>query len=175
MGREGARPSLTKLNENIMKTNTLLIIAASFGLLGAAHAEEGKKQRPHRKVSPEMIAKYDKDGDGKLNEEERAALRADRMEMREARKKEMLAKYDKDGDGKLNEEERAAAKADRKQRMLEKFDKDGDGELNEAEKAEMRKAMGPHRRHGGKGGKKRNRDGKGGAEKNEASAPQDGE
>jgi Ca2+-binding EF-hand superfamily protein len=51
----------------------------------------------------EMIAKFDKDGDGKLNEEERKAAHA-------AMEKEMLAKFDKDGDGKLSDEEKKAAR-----------------------------------------------------------------
>ena len=48
-----------------------------------------------------MIKKFDKDGDGKLNEEERKAAE-------EARKAEMLKRFDKDGDGKISDEERKA-------------------------------------------------------------------
>ena len=47
----------------------------------------------------ETIKKFDKDGDGKLNEEEMKALR-------DAREKEWLEKYDTDKDGKLSDEER---------------------------------------------------------------------
>jgi hypothetical protein len=133
-----------------MKTRTLITIAAAIGLSGAAHAEEGKKERPPHKLPPEVIAKFDKDGDGKINEEERAAAKAAREEMQAARKKEVLEKFDKDGDGKLNDEERMAAHEGMKKKMLEKFDKDGDGELSEEERKEMRKAM-PHRPHGPKG------------------------
>jgi len=97
-----------------MKTNTMIVIAAAFGLAGAAHAEEPRKDRPHRDIPPEVIEKFDKDGDGKLNEEERQAARAAGKERMEAKRKEMIAK----------------------------FDKDGDGELSDDEKAEMRKAMG---------------------------------
>lgn len=136
-----------------MKTMTLITIAAAIGLSGAAHAEEGKKERPPHKLPPEIIAKFDKDGDGKLNEEEHAAAKAAREEMQAARKKEMLEKFDKDGDGKLNEEEKMAAHEGMKKKMLEKFDKDGDGELSEEERKEMRKAM-PHRPHGPKGKRK---------------------
>lgn len=128
-----------------MKTKSLLIVAASFGLLGAAHAEEKKKDRPERKLPPEVIEKFDTDGDGKLNEEERMAARAAHKGMSETRKKEILEKFDKDGDGELNEEERKAAKAARKQMMLEKFDKDGDGELSDEEKAAMQEEMKNHR------------------------------
>lgn len=139
-----------------MKTKSLIIIAASFGLLGAANAQEEKRDRPERKLPPEILEKFDKDGDGKLNEEERAAAKAAREEMMEARKKEMLGKFDKDGDGELNGEEKEAMKEGRKKMMLEKFDKDGDGKLNDAERAEMRKVM-QHR----PGGPRGQRDGKG--------------
>lgn len=143
-----------------MKTRSLIVIAAVIGFAGAAHAEEGERDRPHRKLPPEIMEKFDKDGDGKLNEEERKAARAARGEMMESRRKEMLAKFDKDGDGKLNDEEEAAMKEERRKRMLERFDKDKDGELSDDEKAEMRKAMTDHRggpgmRDGKHGGGKR--------------------
>ncbi len=100
----------------------------------AASTDEAAPKGPRGKgkMTPEMrkriLERFDKDGDGKLNEEERAAARA----AREARggkgkggegrgqgagmRKQMIEKFDKDGDGKLNEEERAAAKAARPQK-----------------------------------------------------------
>ncbi len=126
-----------------MKTNTLIVIAAAIGFAGAAHAEEGK-QRPERPMMAEIIKKFDKDGDGKLNEAEREAAKAAREEMMKAQKAEMLKKFDKDGDGKLNEEEETAMREARKKMMMEKFDKDKNGELSDEEKAEMRKAMMEH-------------------------------
>ena len=148
-----------------MKTKSLIMIAAAFGIAGVVQAEEGKK-RPERKAPAKIIEKFDKDGDGKLNEDERAAAKAWHMEMMKARKKEMLKKFDKDGDGELNEAEREEAKAARKQMILEKFDEDGDGELNDDEKAAMKKAMkkrhgGPRGHRDGKARKKGSRDGKG--------------
>jgi len=146
-----------------MKTKPLIIIAASLGIIGSAHAQdEGKGQ--HRKLPPEIIARFDKDGDGKLNEEEREAAKAGRKEMMEARRKEMLEKFDTDKDGELSEAEKEAMQAARKQMMLEKFDKDGDGELSDDEKAGMRKEMGdrpggPHGPRDGQGRKGGPRDG----------------
>jgi len=90
-------------------------------------------QRGHF-LSKEMIAKFDKDGDGKLNEEETKA----------AREAAMMKRFDKDGDGKLNDQEKAAADAYKKEsearhaEMTKKFDKDGDGKLNDEETKAMR-------------------------------------
>lgn len=120
------------------------MIAAAIGLSGAAHAEEGKGPRPPHKLPPEVIAKFDKDGDGKLNDDEKAEARAARGEREAARKKEMLEKFDADKDGKLNDDEKAAMREEVKKKILEKFDKDGDGKLNEEERAELRKTMPNH-------------------------------
>jgi Ca2+-binding EF-hand superfamily protein len=132
-----------------MKTKSIVMIAASLGLVGAAYAEEGKPKRPEHKLPPEILEKFDTNKDGKLDEAEREAAKAAREEMMKARKAEMLKKFDKDGDGKLSEEEEAAMREERKKMMLQKFDKDGDGELNDEEKAAMKKAM---MEHGGPGG-----------------------
>jgi Ca2+-binding EF-hand superfamily protein len=51
------------------------------------------------------MKKFDKDGDGELNQEEKAEAR----KVMQARRKEMIEAFDKDGDGKLNDEERKAA------------------------------------------------------------------
>jgi len=92
-----------------MKTKQLIIIAAAFGIVGSAYAEEAKPDREHRKLPREIIEKFDTDGDGKLNQEERKAARA-------ARKQMMLEKFDKDGDGTLNDDEKAAMREAMKDR-----------------------------------------------------------
>ena len=116
----------------------------------------------------EAIKKFDKDGDGKLNDAERAEA----MKARggkpgaggpggrpdPAKMQELMKKFDKDGDGKLSDTEREAAKGEfaklrgaagertpnpeRTKAIIAKFDKDGDGKLNETEKAEAMKARG---------------------------------
>jgi hypothetical protein len=97
--------------------HTMIAIAALAGAASFAGAEEPAGAPPagappeggpreHRKPPAELIAKFDKDGDGKLNDDEKAAMKA----AMEERRKEMLTKFDKDGDGKLNEEERKAAR-----------------------------------------------------------------
>lgn len=72
----------------------------------------------------EFVKRFDKDGDGRLDEAEQTAAREavsrfrgqrgeapGNAEPREARvdKKELLEKFDADGDGKLNQDERAKA------------------------------------------------------------------
>lgn len=145
----------------VMKTTTLMIVAASMGLIGFAQAEEvkeAKKERPERKLPPELIEKFDKDGDGKLNKQEREAARAERRARMEERRKQALEKFDTDKDGELSKEERKAMKEARRAKRLEKFDADGDGELSEEERAEMRKAMqGRHHGPHGKKGKRKER------------------
>lgn len=144
-----------------MKTNTLIVIAAAIGLSGVAQAEERKGPRPPHKVPPEVLARFDADKDGKLNEEERKAARAAHEEMDHFRRKEVIEKFDKDGDGELNDDEKAAARAEFKKRMLEKFDKDGNGELSDEEREEMRKQMHDrpgHKRPHGRDGKRGEKD-----------------
>lgn len=77
-------------------------------------------------IPAEIIKRFDKDGDGKLSDTERAAARKAHEE-RGGRagqpggaegklREEVLKRFDKDGDGKLNEEERTAAKKAREER-----------------------------------------------------------
>ncbi|MEQ9065346.1 MAG: EF-hand domain-containing protein, partial [Gimesia chilikensis] len=93
-----------------MKMNRIVTACALgmavFSWSSATQAEEGKKgQRPNRE---EILKKFDKDGDGKLNEEERSAARAARGEKggQGFNREEFMKKFDKNGDGKLDENER---------------------------------------------------------------------
>lgn len=60
----------------------------------------------------EMLKKFDANGDGQLDDTEKAAAKAAMQAKHAARKAEMLKKYDKNGDGTLDADEKAAAKAD---------------------------------------------------------------
>ncbi len=106
-----------------------------------------------------IMGEHDKNGDGELDEEERAAMRdAWQKRMEEWQQKRELDRYDKDGDGQLNDAEQAEAdkaRAEREERMkawrermaqrraewTKQWDADGDGELNEEERAAMREGM----------------------------------
>jgi Ca2+-binding EF-hand superfamily protein len=124
-------------------------------------------------------AKFDKNGDGKLDEAEKKAMEAARAQ----KKKELLDKYDANGDGQLDDSERDLIREERRmeheQRMQERFvalDADKSGTLSKAEVAkelrladhfdridadkngqlskaelEARRGHGKHGRHEGKG------------------------
>ncbi|MEK9632957.1 MAG: EF-hand domain-containing protein [Opitutae bacterium] len=162
----------------------------AFGLNAKPEREGGKKGGPPegRPSREEVMKKFDKDGDGKLSEEEKAELRkaiAQRGGRPGGRRPppELMKKFDKDGDGKLSESERAELRKtmeERRKEFLAKFDKDGDGKLNEEErKAAMAarpkpgegKPAGKPDGSGGKkgkgkkeGGKKKKKGGSGAAE-----------
>jgi EF hand len=123
-----------------MKPITTLCILLSSCLIAGA---EGKPDKPHHKgPPPEILKKFDKDGDGTLSQAEKDAMREAMKELH----KDKFKEFDKDGDGKLSEEEREAMKEARKAEWLKKYDTDGDGKLSEEE----RKAM-PERPHGPRG------------------------
>jgi hypothetical protein len=74
-----------KHKNNSMKKLTMLIVAiATITTLSLRAADDAKPARG--KVSAEDLKKYDKNGDGKLDKDERAAMRADKAkEKKEAK------------------------------------------------------------------------------------------
>ena len=90
---------LTLLNAGIL----------AFGLNAKPEREGGKKGGPPegRPSREEVMKKFDKDGDGKLSEEEKAELRSDCPKRGRPGGRcpppELMKKFDKDGDGKLSE------------------------------------------------------------------------
>lgn len=133
-------------------TSLLALLAAGASAQANAPAKPAAPGAFPARVNmrADAIKEFDKDGDGKLNEEERKAMMAARMAMGEKLRMEREKKFDKDGDGKLSDEERKAMmEAMQKRRpnagpqfqeMMKKFDKDGDGKLNEEERKAMREA-----------------------------------
>ena len=126
-----------------LKITLLAILAGLVVTSPNASAQENRRERGGfgRQLPPELLKKYDADGDGKLNE-------AEMKTWRDAREKENLEKYDADKDGKLNDEERKKMESENPRRgffqpdteTLKKFDKDGDGKLSEEERTAWREA-----------------------------------
>lgn len=92
-----------------MRTHLLAVALMLVGGM-ALSANAGDKAR-NPEMRKKLLEKFDKDGDGKLSESERAAAKAAFQEKHPEAREKLIARFDKDGDGKLNEEERAAAKA----------------------------------------------------------------
>jgi Ca2+-binding EF-hand superfamily protein len=118
---------------------------------------KGRRRGPSR---ADILKKFDKDGDGKLNEAEQKAAREHMKKQREKRFEEMFKKADKDGNGKISADEAKALGA-RGKRLMQ-ADKDGDGAVSKDELKAAHKARG--KRRGGKDGKGRRggKDGKDG-------------
>lgn len=136
-----------------------------------AHPEKAPGEHDGRPGKKRILEQFDKDGDGMLNDEEKAAAAAalkdrtgDKMgdatpdQIRERLKE----RFDADGDGKLSDEERAKMEEQLKkmqenkgegdggkhplmekflERQKARFDKDGDGELNDAERSAAKEAF----------------------------------
>jgi Ca2+-binding EF-hand superfamily protein len=116
-------------------------------------------------TAEQILQRFDKNHDGKLDEDERADAHEAMMQNQKERREKaggvakgepggqrLLELFDKNHDGRLDDEERAAAKkyaeehgfgggGANREEMLKRFDKNADGQLDEAERAEMQKAM----------------------------------
>ena len=101
------------------------------------------------------MQKYDANGDGKLDDSEKGALRADMKAKHADMKAKMLAKYDANKDGKLDQSERAVMKTERAELAFKKLDTDGNGSISLDEFKAGRFARAGHvhgYKHGGRGG-----------------------
>ena len=109
----------------------------------------------------EMLKRFDSDGDGELNDEERRTMREAMLSQPGGfpggpprfDREEMLKRFDADGDGQLSEEERKAMREamprfgppfgmfSGREELVEQFDTDGDGKLNDEERKAARKYL----------------------------------
>ena len=137
------------------------ILAASLTAQEAGPAGAPGRSRPAVRLAldPEVLKKFDANGDGKIDMAERDAMLIDRQEKFEAERKaaaeERIKEFDKDGDGKLSPGEFEAMRIQAIKRhnaqmpkrplsavaqdALKRFDKDGDGKLGETEHAAFRR------------------------------------
>lgn len=79
---------------------------------GGGHDRKGRKAK--------MLKKFDANGDGKLDDQERETMK----NAMKARHAELLKKFDANGDGRLDESERAAAKESFKKEHSQKKNQD---------------------------------------------------
>jgi Ca2+-binding EF-hand superfamily protein len=100
----------------------------------------------------DLVQKFDKNGDGKLDDAERAQMKAEWQAKRAEREKEDLAKYDANKDGKLDDAERKALHDDRLTQRFQAMDKNGDGKLTLDEFKAGASAKGLHHGRHGHGG-----------------------
>jgi hypothetical protein len=115
------------------------------GDIGSLGAEAPAATPGVDRFALEIIKRFDKDGDGKLDASELAEfLRSRAGQGPNAQGGPMRAiimkLFDKNGDGVLDAEERAAAEKFREE-QIKRFDKNGDGKLDDTERAEAMKAL----------------------------------
>src|ERR1043165_4500274 len=77
----------------------------------------------------ELLQKFDKNGDGKLDDAERADMKAAFTAKRAEHRKEMLAQYDTNREGRLEAAERAAMRDAKLPERFKTMDANGDGKL----------------------------------------------
>jgi len=107
------------------------------------------KGLPPRSADPTaaIVARYDKNGDGVLDAEEKAALRRDVLDSGgSASMRAQMAEYDSDGNGTVDAWEMERVKRDRETRAarfraaaLPRYDKNGNGILEPEEQAAMQR------------------------------------
>jgi Ca2+-binding EF-hand superfamily protein len=128
----------------LTKLKLALLIAAPLVAGATTYAVAGD-DAPARK---DVIEKFDKNGDGKLDDAERAQRKA-AFEARHAeRRKEVLARYDANKDGTLDDAERKAMRDDKLAQRFQAMDKDGDGKLTLGEFQAGAGTKGGFHRHG---------------------------
>ncbi|MFI3243656.1 MAG: hypothetical protein R3Y56_05330 [Akkermansia sp.] len=131
---------------------SILILALSLAPLSFAQDAPADNQAPQQgrpdraQMHQRALEKFDKDGDGKLNEEERAEAKAFHQQMqkegRPQRPEGAQQAPAPEGEAEAPQGPRGPkgkkAQAPNRAKALEKFDKDGDGQLNEEERAEAK-------------------------------------
>jgi Ca2+-binding EF-hand superfamily protein len=130
----------------------------ALALSGSLFAGAAGIASAHGPGKGELLQKYDTNHDGKLDDQEKAAMRADFEAKRAQKKAELLQKYDLNKDGKLDDNERAVMRDDRTVEAFKKMDLDGNGSISldelKAARAKMWKTGMGHARHFHKGMRK---------------------
>ena len=109
-----------------MKTKLLITIPIilSSTLLGTPD-QNGDSKPPGFPIRDQIVKRFDIDGDGKLNMDERSTMR----KKMQGKKVDLMQKFDANGDGILDNEERTTIRKafqKRKSEAFESFDADGE-------------------------------------------------
>jgi EF hand domain-containing protein len=110
----------------LTKLKLALLISAPL-VAGAATYAAAQGSAPSRQT---LIQKFDKNGDGVLDDAERADMKAAFAAKRAAHRQAMLDKYDTNQDGKLEPAERTAMRNDLLTQRFQKLDVNGDGAIS---------------------------------------------
>ena len=111
----------------------------------------------------DRMKKFDTNGDGTLDDTEKAAARTAFADNLKKEHPEAFKKADTNGDGTLSEDEMKAAREkmrERQEEMKKKADTNGDGKLDEEERKAFRKKMKDEGDFGGKPERKEGKEGK---------------
>ena len=111
------------------RTLCILTIAATLGFVsapGLAKPVDGEGQRSSRRVK--ILERFDADGDGKLNQQERTAAR-------ESRRAKILEHFDTDGNGVLDDDEKKTAREARRHHRKRKNHQDRQPRANSRSEA----------------------------------------
>jgi Ca2+-binding EF-hand superfamily protein len=120
----------------------LLVASAALVIGGLSVTAFAKGGMAPRKAA--MLAKFDANNDGQLDDAEKANAISARKAMREKKRAAMLAKFDSNKDGSLDQAEKTAMRDQRIEQRFAKLDANKDGAIS-LEEMKAGKAM--HKGH----------------------------
>src|SRR5215470_3620755 len=112
------------------KMTAIAALVGSLGVGGAVALAQGDGGAAPEGMRAKILEKYDTNHDGKLDDGERAAMRADFQAKRAERRAKMLARFDSNKDGKLDANERKVMRDTLAAERFKKLDTNGDGVLS---------------------------------------------